>query len=76
MNKNKLKEILAKNKIPEWYYNVDESGETDDRICMVQENNKWKVYYTERGKQYDVIFLNSESEACEEILKRFDISGI
>ncbi len=74
MNKKKLKEILNKNKIPEWYYNIDELGETDQRVCLKEEDGRWKVYFTERGEESSIKFCDSEAEACEEILMRFDIN--
>lgn len=71
MNKSDLKQLLNRNNIPEWYYNLDEKGETDQRVCLKKENNIWKVYFTERGEELFVMHFNSESEACDEILRRF-----
>lgn len=73
MNKKMLKYILMKNNVPEWYYNIDGYGETDQRVCLKEDGNRWKVYFTERGEELDISYYNSENEACKEILERFHI---
>lgn len=45
MNKEILKKILRRNNIPDHYYNVDEKGETDLRVCMKKESDRWKVFF-------------------------------
>ncbi len=71
MNKEILKKILRRNNIPDHYYNVDEKGGTDLKVCMKKESDRWKVYFSERGREFDVEYFDSESEACKHILTRF-----
>lgn len=71
MNKTELKRVLSKNNIPECYYNIDGYGETDQKICMEEEGDRWKVYYTERGAVSRLNYYDSESEACKGVLKLF-----
>lgn len=37
----------------------------DISYCMEEKNNKWEVYYTERGSKFHVKEFSSETEACE-----------
>ncbi|MCM1524834.1 MAG: hypothetical protein NC120_10290 [Ruminococcus sp.] len=73
MNKTELKQVLSRNNIPEWYYNIDGYGNTDQKICMEEEEGRWKVYYTERGKVSRLTYYDSESDACKGVLKLFYI---
>jgi hypothetical protein len=45
---------------------VGERGRADDAFCLVQQNGKWEVFYTERGHDSSPIFSSeSEEEACD-----------
>ena len=44
-------------------------GRDDERLCLVNENSKWVVYYLERGVRTTELFFESEEEACEYIQK-------
>ena len=36
--------------VPHYYYNICGSGDDDDqRICLINEDGKWLVYYSEDG---------------------------
>jgi hypothetical protein len=70
MNKGKLKRILISNNIPDYYYNLDEEGETDQRVCLEKDGNEWLVYYSERGKRFYLESFDNEEKACKEVLKR------
>lgn len=34
-------------------------------FCLEEINNKWEVYYTERGSKFNIKEFDSETEACE-----------
>lgn len=68
MKKDELKKALENKGIPKELYNLDGIGRTDERFCL-QCNNKWEVYFSERGiKTTDLIF-DTEEEACQYIFK-------
>jgi len=68
MKKNELKKVLEDNGIPKDLYNLDGIGRTDERFCL-DYNDKWEVYFCERGiKTTDLIF-DTEEEACQYICK-------
>lgn len=71
MNTKELKKALKKAKIPAEFYNLDGKGRDDERLCLIQENSKWVVYYLERGVRTTELLFNSEEEACNYILKSF-----
>lgn len=48
-------------------YNLDEKGRTDERFCLKKSDNKWQVYYLERGVKTTNRFFDSESDACQYI---------
>ena len=50
---------------------ADQPGRDDERLCLVNENSKWVVYYLERGVRTTELFFDSEEEACDCILKSF-----
>lgn len=68
-----VRRILKENGIPDHYYNLDEYGETDMRICMERAGERWRVYYTERGKVFEEKYFDEQTEACLDVLDRFHI---
>ena len=70
MKKSELKQALKLNSVPEYYYNIDGTGEVDQKVCLENINSKWSVYYCERGKKFDECIFNSEEEACQNIYER------
>ena len=69
MNIKELKKALKAAGIPAEHYNLDGKGRDDERLCLVNENSKWVVYYLERGVRTTELFFDSEEEACEYIQK-------
>lgn len=74
--KNKLKTQLKKEKYPislkhPWdllkfrYANYFEFMLPGESYCLEEKNNKWEVFYTERGSKFDIKEFSSETEACE-----------
>lgn len=70
MNKQKLIIKLKRARIPDYLYNLDEVGRDDERLCLKKINDKWNVYYCERGVMTTNILFDSEDEACEFIYNR------
>jgi len=65
-----LKEVLVSEGIPTNWYLLENHGIKEDKICIETEGSQWIVYYSERGKKYDVSSFGDESSACEEMLRR------
>ncbi len=40
-----------------------------ESYCIEEKNNKWEVYYTERGTKFDIKEFYTENEACEYFYK-------
>ncbi|MEG6585185.1 hypothetical protein [Dendrosporobacter sp. 1207_IL3150] len=70
MKKETLRAILRENKVPEHYYNLDNTGEVDQRVCLDFDGETWMVYYFERGKMFNLDKYQTEDEACTNILNR------
>jgi hypothetical protein len=41
------------------------SGNPEDRYSIIQEQESWKVFYSERGERLDLRFFPTEDEACD-----------
>lgn len=69
MNKSKLKELLNKGNIPNDAYSL-EGGFPNEAYCLNEEDGKWQVYYSERGRKSNLKEYDMEEEACQELYKR------
>ena len=69
MKTKELKKTLKAAGIPTDLYNLDGKGRDDERLCLVNEDSKWVVYYLERGVRTTELFFDCEEEACDYILK-------
>lgn len=63
-----LRRILQSNGIEEWAYSFD--GYNDERQCMECDEDGWKVYFGERGKEKRCKLFDSQQEAGEALLRR------
>lgn len=63
-----LQRILQSNGIDEWAYSFD--GYNDERQCMECDENGWKVYFGERGKEKRCKSFDSQQKAGEALLRR------
>ena len=70
MKKEELQNLLREKKVPDYYYNLDNVGEIDQRVCLEFNGESWIVYYSERGKRFDLVKYSTEDEACNDILNR------
>ena len=69
MNKKELMNALKSHNIPEHYYNLNNTGEKDQRIC-VEYDNSWLVYYREKGNNFDIVKHETEEEAYDDVYNR------
>ena len=46
------------------------------KSMLRKKGQEWIVYYSERGKQFDIKRFSTENEACEDILKRLVVKYI
>jgi hypothetical protein len=40
----------------------------DEQYCIVSENDRWEVYYSERGQKGNLKTFDNESDACDYLL--------
>ena len=64
MNLTFLTQRLADMGIREDFYSLS-GGREDDTFCIVQTQNGWEVYYSERGERSNLKFFTEEEEACD-----------
>ena len=68
-----LRNKLDANKVPKYWYRIlpegywkqGSAGLMDEKYILSFENEKWCVYYSERGQKSDCHEFSSESEACD-----------
>lgn len=70
MNKNKLQSLLKESGVPDELYNLCENGRDDERFCLKKKENRWQVYFSERGINTTDITFDTESEACQYIYEQ------
>lgn len=76
MKKNELRDILTDMGVPDWLYNLDGNGRTDERFCLEFIDNEWSVYFSERGVKTTNKKFASEEEACRFIYEQFKCLNI
>lgn len=66
-----LEGLLEENKIPyAWYYLYGPAYTKEQKTCIEKREDKWLVYYYERGKESKVKSFNNENDACNELYDR------
>jgi len=70
VNIETLHEELIKKKIPPSWYMLTDKGISDLKTCIRFIDNKWCVYFSERGMKFRLQMYETESEACNELLSR------
>ena len=67
MTRENLEKKLKKAGSPNYLYNLDGRGRKDERLCLEKIEDKWTVYYSERGVKTTNEIFKSEKEACQYI---------
>lgn len=65
MTKEILEKKLKVAGVPDYIYNLTGKGRTDERLCLKKIQNKWSVYYIERGIKTTNEIFESEEDACQ-----------
>ena len=66
IEKNGLSVMKDKGRVKN-LYNLDGRGRKDERLCLEKIEDKWTVYYSERGVKTTNEIFKSEKEACQYI---------
>ncbi len=61
--------MLNEFRVPEDLYSIRVGGLPNEKLCIVKED-KWQIYYSERGRKTGLKEFKSESEACEYFLEK------
>jgi hypothetical protein len=70
VNIDELLVRLDREKISKNWYLIGDIGYMDCKTCMRFSDGKWKVFFSERGGEFDLKTFDSESEACGDLLSR------
>lgn len=66
MNKLELIENLKTLNIPKNTYSIDDVN--NETLCLIMENGKWIIFYSEKGGRTDPEYFNDEETACKAFL--------
>ena len=70
MNCTDLLNELQKLGIPGRWFLIGDKGITDNKTVLRLIDNKWTVYYSQRGGKYELKTFDTEDTACNELLLR------
>ena len=70
MDSSDLLNELQKLGIPSRWFLIGDKGITDNKTVLRLIDNKWAVYYSQRGGKYELKTFETEDEACNELLLR------
>lgn len=71
MDIDKLEKVLEKERIPySWYYLYGPQYVKEQKTCIEKRDDKWAVFYFERGIESNIKEFSSESDACLELYNR------
>jgi hypothetical protein len=74
MDSNELSRLLQTMGAPSEAYSI--GSDRNESYCMVFDQQRWHVYYSERGNRNDERILVSEAQACQELLNMLLRDGI
>lgn len=69
-----LQKKLEEMRIPDDAYSILKGGLPNEQLCLVKNDEKWEIYYSERGKKSGVSIFENEDNACDyffEKLKKY-----
>jgi hypothetical protein len=66
VDKLDLINAFKKLNIPENTYSIDEVN--NETLCLIMENGKWIVFYSEKGGRTDPEYFDDEESACKAFL--------
>ncbi len=66
MNIVQLKQELENLGVPRRVYSLN--GWKDERLCLELRDNKWSIFFVERGEERDLKQFSSEAQACDYML--------
>lgn len=69
MTVEQLEKELEMLEIPQELYSIMVGGLPNEKLCIAKED-KWQVYYSERGCKSGLKVFETESEACEFFLRK------
>lgn len=60
--------ILRRNDVPDWEYSFD--GSEEQCQCIEKVNDRWQIYFVERGMKHGCAEFQSHKEAAREMISR------
>ena len=73
MNSSNLLNELQKIGIPSRWFLIGDIGITDNKSVLRLIDDKWAVYYSQRGGKYELKTFETEDEACKELILRMKL---
>ena len=70
MKRPQLDRILRLFEVRTEVYDLSGRAEVDEAHCVVAEDERWLVFYSERGVRTSEAMFSTEDAACDELLDR------
>ena len=70
MELRELRNKLEEEGVPENMYSLLVGGFPNEAFCLIEIDNGWEVYFSERGKKRGIKQYSNESEACDYMYKK------
>ena len=68
MNMNQLLTIFHKQGVPDHFYSIGSLG-SGECYGIEKSNDKWVIYYSERGIKKEISIHSTEDAACQELFR-------
>ena len=76
MTREVLEKKLKIAGIPDYIYNLTGQGKNDECLCLEKIQDKWSVYYLERGIKTTNEIFDSENDACQFLYDQLMSQGL
>lgn len=72
MKVNELEQKIIALNVPKETYSILKGGLPNEQYCITKNDDKWEVYYSERGNKTGLKIFDDEDEACEYFLQKVE----
>ena len=70
VDREELRRALEREGVRPTAYSLDPDRLSDDVHCLAVATTGWLVWFAERGRRNNEVFVGTEDEACDELLLR------
>lgn len=76
MNSRELEITLQKIGVPHEYYSILQGGLPNEKLCLINSEGTWEVFYSERGIKSGTRIFTDEESACAYFFEKIKIYAV